>query len=182
MAIKSIDTCYKGYKFRSRLEARWAVFFDSLGIKWEYEKEGFEFEGGIRYLPDFWLPEVEAWAEVKAEEFNEEDRRKAYLLVKGTGFKLFKLIGVPEKKRIYSIELDDCFKTGIGDLDDGIMEGYAYILSNYHNYPRTEGRFYAEPSDNEIEEGFKDTEEASNQAKSIRFEFNGGKDGDTNRS
>lgn len=28
MTIKAIDTIYKGYKFRSRLEARWAVFFD----------------------------------------------------------------------------------------------------------------------------------------------------------
>lgn len=27
--IKAIDTYYKGYRFRSRLEARWAVFFDA---------------------------------------------------------------------------------------------------------------------------------------------------------
>ena len=26
--IKAIETYYKGYRFRSRLEARWAVFFD----------------------------------------------------------------------------------------------------------------------------------------------------------
>ncbi len=37
--IKAIETVYKGYRFRSRLEARWAVFFDSLGIIWEYEKK-----------------------------------------------------------------------------------------------------------------------------------------------
>jgi len=41
--IKAIETVYKGYRFRSRLEARWAVFFENVGIKWEYEKEGFEF-------------------------------------------------------------------------------------------------------------------------------------------
>lgn len=55
--MKAIETEYKGCRFRSRLEARWAVFFDSLGTKWVYEGEGFELEGG-RYLPDFWLPEV----------------------------------------------------------------------------------------------------------------------------
>lgn len=33
--IKPIETKYKGYRFRSRLEARWAVFFDALGISWE---------------------------------------------------------------------------------------------------------------------------------------------------
>ena len=28
--IKAIETVYNGYRFRSRLEARWAVFFDAL--------------------------------------------------------------------------------------------------------------------------------------------------------
>lgn len=40
--IQAIQTHYNGYKFRSRLEARWAVFFDEMGIQYEYEKEGFE--------------------------------------------------------------------------------------------------------------------------------------------
>ena len=35
--LKAIETEYKGYRFRSRLEARWAVFFDACGVKWEYE-------------------------------------------------------------------------------------------------------------------------------------------------
>ena len=35
--IKAVQTEYNGYKFRSRLEARWAVFFDTLGIEYEYE-------------------------------------------------------------------------------------------------------------------------------------------------
>jgi hypothetical protein len=39
---KPIETRYAGCRFRSRLEARWAVFFDRLGIAWEYEPEGFE--------------------------------------------------------------------------------------------------------------------------------------------
>ena len=72
--IKAIDTDYKGYKFRSRLEARWAVFFDVLGIEWEYEKEGYELGAGERYLPDFALSGIGlrdcgnkdgVWAEVK---------------------------------------------------------------------------------------------------------------------
>jgi hypothetical protein len=51
--IKPIETRYAGYRFRSRLEARWAVFFDALGLKWEYEPEGFELPFVGRYLPDF---------------------------------------------------------------------------------------------------------------------------------
>lgn len=61
---KAIETVYQGYRFRSRLEARWAVFFDALGVKYEYEVEGYDLDG-LWYLPDFWLPEIEIWLEVK---------------------------------------------------------------------------------------------------------------------
>lgn len=70
MDVKAIETEYNGYKFRSRLEARWAVFFDAAGIKYEYEAYGFE---GInwgdelprKYLPDFYLPQFDVFVEVK---------------------------------------------------------------------------------------------------------------------
>lgn len=67
--LKPIETRYKGYRFRSRLEARWAVFFDALGLKWEYEPEGFELPNGVRYLPDFRVTSpqgVVSWYEIKA--------------------------------------------------------------------------------------------------------------------
>jgi hypothetical protein len=64
--LKAIETKYKGCRFRSRLEARWAVFFDAIGIEWEYEKEGYKLPSGW-YLPDFWLPETKTWVEVKPE-------------------------------------------------------------------------------------------------------------------
>jgi hypothetical protein len=66
MNIKPIETVYNGYRFRSRLEAKWAVFFDAAGIKYQYEPEGFELEDGTRYLPDFYLPELDTHCEVKA--------------------------------------------------------------------------------------------------------------------
>ena len=66
MEIKAIETEYNGYRFRSRLEARWAVFFDAAKIKYEYEPEGFEFADGTRYLPDFYLPDEDMYVEVKA--------------------------------------------------------------------------------------------------------------------
>ena len=53
--LKAIETEYKGYRFRSRLEARWAVFFDACGVKWEYEPEGYDLGNGTYYLPDFLL-------------------------------------------------------------------------------------------------------------------------------
>lgn len=54
MSIKAIETRYKGYRFRSRLEARWAVFFDALNINYRYEADGYNLHG-IHYLPDFQL-------------------------------------------------------------------------------------------------------------------------------
>lgn len=63
--MKPIPTRYAGCHFRSRLEARWAVFFDHLGIEWEYEPQGFELPSGRRYLPDFLLPTCGTWIEVK---------------------------------------------------------------------------------------------------------------------
>jgi hypothetical protein len=67
MGIKAIETKYGGYRFRSRLEARWAVFLDEVKIEWDYEPEGLEVptrRGTIRYLPDFWLATGQ-WGEVK---------------------------------------------------------------------------------------------------------------------
>ena len=65
--MKAITTVYRGYRFRIRLEARWAVFFDALGLQWRYEPEGFELIDGTRYLPDFHLPTFEGgcYVEVK---------------------------------------------------------------------------------------------------------------------
>ena len=48
--IKAIPTVYAGVRFRSRLEARWAAFFDLAGIKWDYEP--FDLDG---WAPDFML-------------------------------------------------------------------------------------------------------------------------------
>lgn len=63
--IKAIETRYAGCRFRSRLEARWARFFDFLGVRWEYEKEGFDLGKSGAYLPDFWLPDLGIWYEIK---------------------------------------------------------------------------------------------------------------------
>ena len=63
--FKAVQTEYKGYLFRSRLEARWAVFFDNLGIQWEYEPEGIVLSDGTHYLPDFYLPDFHCFFEVK---------------------------------------------------------------------------------------------------------------------
>lgn len=68
MTIAAIDTHYRGCYFRSRLEARWALAFDMLRIKWRYEPEAYRVGDGLAYLPDFHLPELGTWVEVKGDE------------------------------------------------------------------------------------------------------------------
>jgi len=74
--IKPIETYYNGYRFRSRLEARWAVCFDALNIEYEYEPEGFDLGDGYYYLPDFYLPEQKVWVEIKGKDLTNEEREK----------------------------------------------------------------------------------------------------------
>ena len=61
--IKAIETIYNGYRFRSRLEARWAVFFDALGIEYQYEPEGYEYGGWEGSKPYRWLPDFRLTSE-----------------------------------------------------------------------------------------------------------------------
>ena len=49
---------YNGIEFRSKLESKTAQALDNIGIRYEYEPEGFELPSGKRYLPDF---RVECW-------------------------------------------------------------------------------------------------------------------------
>lgn len=76
LSLKAIETVYQGCRFRSRLEARWAIFFDALGIPWKYEVEGYDLEG-TWYLPDFWLPTYDSFVEIKAQAPTEEEVEKA---------------------------------------------------------------------------------------------------------
>lgn len=63
-ALKPNEVVYNGYRFRSRLKARWAVFFDAVGIEWQYEPESYWLSKP--FLPDFWLPKLEMFAEIKS--------------------------------------------------------------------------------------------------------------------
>lgn len=80
--IKAIETEYGGHRFRSRLEARWAVFFDALGIRYSYEPEGFSLKYGIKYLPDFALYNVH-WRGERAEYYTGKVGHPIFVEIKG---------------------------------------------------------------------------------------------------
>lgn len=81
--IAAIPTTYNGIEFRSRLEARWAIFFEGLDLRWDYEPEGFflgeagEYDPALMYLPDFLVltPQgEEMWFEIKPITIKQDDK------------------------------------------------------------------------------------------------------------
>jgi hypothetical protein len=106
--IKAIETRYRGYRFRSRLEARWAVFFTNLSIDWQYEPQGFEMAAGERYLPDLYLPHFNGglYVEVKPEG---GDFEKAERFARSAHKQMFFAEGIPEDKgyRIITFSMDE---------------------------------------------------------------------------
>lgn len=113
--IKAIETSYNGLLFRSRLEARWAVFFDSAGVKYEYEPDAFML-GGIGYVPDFYLPEYELYVEVKPA------REGAFTEVA----KAFGLIGTGKIKRLMVLS----------NLPEGVNSSFGYPLLYLHPFTK----------------------------------------------
>lgn len=81
--MKAKKTVYNGYEFRSKLEAKWAVFFDLCGIKYDYEPEAFICFDGSQYTPDFYLHDVKlrsdfvngVYVEIKPQGYNDSDHK-----------------------------------------------------------------------------------------------------------
>src|SRR5712671_4354421 len=106
--MKIIETRYNGYRFRSRTEARWAKFFDAMGIRYEYEREGFELDGQP-YLPDFYLPDLVAclplalgprrgfWFEVKGDEPTQRELRLCGRLALDSRQDVLLAVGAPSQ-------------------------------------------------------------------------------------
>lgn len=114
---KAIETRYKGFRFRSRTEARWAVFFDAMGYEWQYELEGYELSEGW-YLPDFWLPQFNVFAEVKGVEFTEHEDELAWSLADEVA-PVLKLVGPPECKPYRGWEDWEGVVVGNSEDEDG---------------------------------------------------------------
>lgn len=130
MNFQPIQTRYAGCHFRSRLEARYAVLFDTLGIRWHYELEGFHV-GRRQYLPDFLLVDSGTWVEVKGGEdgLDHDLMLEAALRLPeaGAGFPTLLLLGpIPEPKD------DRCNWCWIGFTPSGEgLEGERYSLDAY---------------------------------------------------
>lgn len=103
-----IPTKYDGIKFRSKTEAHWAVVFNELKIKWEYEKEGAG-DGREGYCPDFYFTDWGIWVEIKGKVPTIEEERKAQKFAVFKQEVVYILFGSVPRKVEYGCENERVF-------------------------------------------------------------------------
>lgn len=114
--MNPIETEYNNRRYRSRTEARWAVFLTNLGIPFDYEKEGYDLNG-TWYLPDFWIPTWDMFIEVKGDDPTWNEEKKCVLLARQSGKNVMLCTGAPD------IENHKMFiMTGEGSLGTGHVQ------------------------------------------------------------
>ena len=175
MDIKPIETFYDGHRFRSRLEARWAVFFDALGIKYQYEPEGFTMKYGMRYLPDFALLNIRRRVH--------KNEREAPVYVEVKGVTTYKDISIDDRVRMeefakhYPLLIlgnipQDSWDVMGTHWDDGLFS-YEYIDGD--NYPCFFFIHNGEPwiagPDHDECDSIELTDKALAKARQARFEY-----------
>jgi hypothetical protein len=159
--IHSLPSKYRGVHFRSRLEARWAYYFDRIGLEWRYEPEGYNLSGEF-YCPDFLCGNDWFFVEIKP---NKEERdkglTKAHALAKATGLDVFITHGPPS--------MDGCYGIFPQEPTELIPHHFCHLNGYFSEYPFKEkswcmpfiGDGY-EPDQDEIDLAF--------HAANVRFE------------
>ena len=123
--IQAIPTKYDGIEYRSRTEARWAVFFRYLNIDFEYEKEGYQTSKGW-YVPDFWLPEENCWIEIKgAVDGHREHMSKLMEVCMATNTYGFVFVGSPRDMK-GSFVGQDCTDSSGGVTGSWLDAGFSF--------------------------------------------------------
>lgn len=178
--IKPIQTRYKGCHFRSRTEAKWAVFFDSIGFKWQYEPEGYG-DGKEAYLPDFFvtLPDgAEFLADVKPNNYHISDDGKEEFyrnLTSQLNLRIVLLTGIPEYMAYDSIvpqsKKNSLQAVFFQDYDPFLRIADEYWLAQLE-FDENNGHMYFPHDDRAAEKSFGNKYvEAIHAARSARFEF-----------
>lgn len=91
---------HRGYPMRSHSETRWASMMDFIGIRWHYEPRLFDTSLGM-YLPDFYLPDMGTYLEVKGPEPTKDEIKKADDVQAQTGCPVIFGHGRPEMKGLH---------------------------------------------------------------------------------
>jgi hypothetical protein len=120
--IQARSVTYKGARFRSTEEARWAAFFNRLGILFEYEKP----VEGLYYLPDFYVPPQDLvpeaiYFEVKPVPNPVEEEKCSMLAALGNRVGVLRKMPRPTGNNSFDYFIHDKFFEG-----EGWDTGYAF--------------------------------------------------------
>lgn len=128
--MKKLKIKYNEYSFKTKTEAKWAVYFETLGIKFQYEDYGFDL-GNMNYLPDMYLPELGMWVEIKGRDLNDYEEEKAKRLCIETKQPVLLLEGDPALKAYAMLTPAPHLNGGVdpinvnvfkADTDSGLLE------------------------------------------------------------
>ena len=141
--IPSIPTQYGKQKFRSRLEAKWALFFDLMKIDWVYEPEQYKLgeNGDIWYTPDFWLPNYGVFAEAKPKDFGNYEKYKCALLAEEIKHSCLLLSGSPN---FQSYQIVDGIES---ETEDTFVPKERTVVLAYRDAPLSSATNRKSPSD-----------------------------------
>lgn len=172
--IAPIPTRHNGVLYRSRTEARWAVFFSTLEAEATYEPESFSIDGAW-YLPDFFCLRWNLYIEVKPENPTPFEMERCARLSQVTGRPVLMVCGSPSTKtghffidgekwpeNAQIIECEGCHTIGIAEGDPVNAHSYGkfYLLQHGNHESRCSSPIYP---------GGKHVELASSAAANERF-------------
>tara|TARA_Y100000589_G_scaffold150008_1_gene143169 strand:- start:2459 stop:3097 length:639 start_codon:yes stop_codon:yes gene_type:complete len=111
-----------GNYFRSITEYSWSIFFEQCGINFLYEYQKFETSLGW-YLPDFYLPVLKTYIEIKPSPPTIKESTKCYEVCQQTGATVILLSGMPAVKE-FSDGAHPCnFGIWYWTKNDDLVEG-----------------------------------------------------------
>lgn len=125
--VTAIETVYRGETFRSRTEARWAAFLDALEVRREHEPQPFQTAHGP-YLPDFFLPDLGVWLEVKGQRPTQAELASLLAVTRATGARGVVMVGAPANPG-YPKHADGYGHEVVGVVSDGILEAAKHYPS-----------------------------------------------------
>lgn len=99
---RGVPNWYGGEQLRSLLERSWCQAFDAVGLRWSYEPVR-HCEGSVSYLVDFYLPDLDAYAEVKPVFPTWPEIFSAKLLAEWSRLPVYFLVGYPARGECYRL-------------------------------------------------------------------------------
>lgn len=120
--IAAKPTLYNGIRFRSKSEARFAEFLASISIRSAYEAYEYLIDDTVEYWPDFWLPDLRVFVEVKGDVLDKSVE------------KTIGLARVLASSDIYVLLVDSDFTTWVVKPDEMVRVDLPKQLDNFKNY------------------------------------------------